>query len=59
MRIRFLAAVCAALVLSSAPLAALEQASSPGAQERTFLGRVRRLNEYGSQDYWQESNHLD
>jgi len=44
MRIRILAcAVCAAFVLTTSSFAALEQASGPGAQERTFLNRARPL----------------
>ena len=55
MRIRFLTAVCAAFVLTTSSFAALEKQSVPGAQERTFLSRVRRLTVEGKragEGYW-------
>jgi len=55
MRIRSWSAVCAAVVLWTGSFAALEQQSSPGAEERTFLSRVRKLTIEGrraGEGYW-------
>ncbi len=55
MRIRILAAVCAAFVLSLSSFAASEEQAAAGAQERTFLSRVRRLTVEGKragEGYW-------
>src|SRR5687767_1636082 len=50
-----LVTACAALALTSGSFAAPEEQSSPGAQERTFLSRVRRLTVEGKragEGYW-------